>query len=81
MTLDMAIELESTNSKVNAISYVFTRTNLNGYEGTETVEEGAAEAVRFAMIDLDGPTGTLLHTKREGLPWRCRVGAEFAFTD
>ena len=42
MTLAMAIELESTGIKVNAVSPGFTRTNLNGYEGTETVEEGAA---------------------------------------
>ncbi len=46
MTLAMAIELESTGIKVNAASPGFTRTNLNNYAGTETVEEGAREAVR-----------------------------------
>lgn len=48
MTIAMAIELESTNIKVNAVSPGYTKTNLNNYEGTETVEEGAAEAVRAA---------------------------------
>jgi NAD(P)-dependent dehydrogenase (short-subunit alcohol dehydrogenase family) len=53
----MPIELESTGIKVNAVSPVFTKTNLNGYAATETVEEGAAEAVRVALLGLDGPTG------------------------
>src|ERR1700739_4438920 len=43
MTLAMAIELESTGIKVNAVSPGFTKTNLNDYAGTQTVEEGAAE--------------------------------------
>ncbi|TJX32685.1 MAG: SDR family NAD(P)-dependent oxidoreductase, partial [Mesorhizobium sp.] len=45
MTLAMAIELEPTGIKVNAVSPGFTKTNLNGYAGTETVEQGAREAV------------------------------------
>ncbi len=69
MTLAMAIELESTGIKVNAVSPGFTRTNLNGYEGTETVEEGAAEAVRVALLGPDGPTGTFSHAKLGRLPW------------
>jgi NAD(P)-dependent dehydrogenase (short-subunit alcohol dehydrogenase family) len=48
MTLAMAIELEPAGIKVNAVSPGFTKTNLNNYAGTETVEEGAAEAVRVA---------------------------------
>jgi NAD(P)-dependent dehydrogenase (short-subunit alcohol dehydrogenase family) len=69
MTLAMAIELESTGIKVNAVSPGFTKTNLNGYEGTETVEEGAAEAVRVALLGPDGPTGTFSHAKLGKLPW------------
>jgi NAD(P)-dependent dehydrogenase (short-subunit alcohol dehydrogenase family) len=42
MTLAMAIELEPEGIKVNAVSPGFTKTNLNGYAGTETVEEGAS---------------------------------------
>ena len=45
MTLAMAIELESTGFKVNAVSPGFTKTNLNNYQGVDTVEEGAREAV------------------------------------
>jgi NAD(P)-dependent dehydrogenase (short-subunit alcohol dehydrogenase family) len=69
MTLAMAIELESEGIKVNAVSPGFTKTNLNNYTGTETVEEGAAEAVRVALLGPDGPTGTFTHAKLGKLPW------------
>jgi NAD(P)-dependent dehydrogenase (short-subunit alcohol dehydrogenase family) len=69
MTLAMAIELETTGIKVNAVSPGFTKTNLNDYAGTETVEEGAAEAVRVALLGPDGPTGTFSHAKLGRLPW------------
>jgi NAD(P)-dependent dehydrogenase (short-subunit alcohol dehydrogenase family) len=69
MTLAMAIELESTGIKVNAASPGFTKTNLNGYAGTETVEEGAREAVRLALLGPDGPTGTFSHATLGRLPW------------
>jgi len=69
ITLAMAIELESTGIKVNAVSPGFTKTNLNNYAGTETVEEGAAEAVRVALLGPDGLTGTFTHAKLGTLPW------------
>src|SRR5271168_2529742 len=50
ITLAMAIELESTGIKVNAVTPGFTKTNLNGYQGTEPVEAGAREAVRVALL-------------------------------
>lgn len=69
ITLAMAIELEATAIKVNAVSPGFTRTNLNNYAGTETVEEGAREAVRVALLGPDGPTGTFTHATLGTLPW------------
>jgi len=69
LTVAMAIELEPTRIKVNAVSPGFTKTNLNNYAGTETVEEGAAEAVRVALLGPDGPTGTFTHAKLGKLPW------------
>ena len=68
MTLALAIELEGTGIKVNAVSPGFTKTNLNGYAGTETVEEGAREAVRVALLGADGPTGTFTRTGGV-IPW------------
>jgi NAD(P)-dependent dehydrogenase (short-subunit alcohol dehydrogenase family) len=69
VTLAFAIELEPEGIKVNAVSPGFTKTNLNGFAGTETVEEGAAEAVRMALLGPDGPTGTFTHAKLGTLPW------------
>ena len=68
ITLATAIELESTAIKVNACSPGFIGTNLNNYAGPGTVEEGALEPVRLALLGPDGPTGTF--TRTEGvIPW------------
>jgi NAD(P)-dependent dehydrogenase (short-subunit alcohol dehydrogenase family) len=69
ITLAMAIELEPEGIKVNAVSPGFTKTNLNNYEGTETVEEGAREAVRVALLGPDSPTGTFTRWENEIIPW------------
>ncbi|MGC2030114.1 MAG: SDR family oxidoreductase [Steroidobacteraceae bacterium] len=69
LTVAMAIELEKEGIKVNAISPGFTKTNLNGYAGTETVEEGAREAVRVALLGPDSPTGTFTRWENETIPW------------
>ncbi|NYH26091.1 SDR family oxidoreductase [Paraburkholderia bryophila] len=69
LTLAMALELEPEGIKVNAVSPGFTKTNLNGYAGTETVEEGAREAVRVALLGADGPTGTFTRWENQTIPW------------
>ena len=69
LTLAMAIELEPEGIKVNAVSPGFTRTNLNGYAGTETLEQGAREAVRVALLGPDGPTGGFTRWENETIPW------------
>jgi NAD(P)-dependent dehydrogenase (short-subunit alcohol dehydrogenase family) len=68
MTLAMAIELEPAGIKVNACSPGFTKTNLNNYAGTQTVEEGAREPVRLALLGPDGPTGTFSGANGP-IPW------------
>lgn len=57
VTLSFAIELENTNIKVNVASPGFTKTAMNNFAGTDTVEQGAENPVRVAL-DVDGPTGT-----------------------
>jgi NAD(P)-dependent dehydrogenase (short-subunit alcohol dehydrogenase family) len=69
LTVAMAIELEAEGIKVNAVSPGFTRTNLNGFQGTETLEEGAREAVRVALLGADGPTGTFTRWEGQTIPW------------
>jgi NAD(P)-dependent dehydrogenase (short-subunit alcohol dehydrogenase family) len=69
LTVAMAIELAPEGIKVNAVSPGFTKTNLNNYAGTETVEEGAREAVRVALLGRDGPTGAFTRWEGETIPW------------
>jgi NAD(P)-dependent dehydrogenase (short-subunit alcohol dehydrogenase family) len=56
--LAFALALEDTNIKVNAACPGFTSTALNNFHGTRSLEEGAREPVRLALIGEDGPTGT-----------------------
>jgi len=69
LTVAMAIELEGEGISVNAVSPGFTRTAMNGYEGVETVEQGAAEAVRVALLDPGGPSGGFTHATFGTIPW------------
>jgi NAD(P)-dependent dehydrogenase (short-subunit alcohol dehydrogenase family) len=69
LTVAMALELEPAGVKINAVSPGFTKTNLNGYAGTETVEQGAAEVVRVALLGPDSPTGTFTRWEGETIPW------------
>ena len=56
-------------TKVNLVSPGFTRTNLNGYEGTASVEDGSREVVRVALLGPDGPTGTFTRWENATIPW------------
>jgi NAD(P)-dependent dehydrogenase (short-subunit alcohol dehydrogenase family) len=69
ITLAMMVELESTGIKVNLVSPGFTKTNLNGYAGTQSVEEGSREVVRVALLGPDGPTGTFTRWENVTIPW------------
>lgn len=58
VTLAFAFALESEGIKVSIACPGFTSTALNNFAGTRTVEQGAHEAVRLALLGADGPTGT-----------------------
>jgi NAD(P)-dependent dehydrogenase (short-subunit alcohol dehydrogenase family) len=66
--LSFAIELADTNIKVNAASPGFVATDLNNFAGTRTVEQGAREPVRLALLGADGPTGSF-SDEAGPLPW------------
>lgn len=68
VTIALAIDLEDTNIKVNAACPGFTNTDLNNFEGTQTVAEAAREPVRLALLGADGPTGTISGFERS-VPW------------
>ena len=69
MTLAMMLELEGTSIKVNLVSPGFTKTNLNGYAGTQSVEDGSREVVRVALLGTDGPTATFTRWENATIPW------------
>lgn len=69
ITLAMMVELEATAIKVNLVSPAFTKTALNGYEGTEPLAEGSREVVRVALLGADAPSGTFTRWENEPIPW------------
>ena len=69
MSLAMQIELEPTGIKVNLVSPGFTKTNLNGYAGIESLEDGSREVLRVALLGPDGPSGTFTRWENAAIPW------------
>jgi NAD(P)-dependent dehydrogenase (short-subunit alcohol dehydrogenase family) len=54
--------------RINAVDPGFTKTDLNGNTGTQTVEEGAEIIVKMAQIGADGPTGGYFNSAGV-VPW------------
>ena len=57
VTIQYAKELADTNILINAACPGYVATDLNGFRGTRTPEQGATEAIRLATLPDDGPTG------------------------
>ena len=57
VTVQYAKELQDTNILVNLACPGFVATDLNGFRGVRTPEQGAAIAIRLATLPDDGPTG------------------------
>ncbi|GAA4212607.1 SDR family oxidoreductase [Actinocatenispora rupis] len=57
VTLQYAKQLSDTNILINAGCPGFCATDLNGFRGVRTPEQGAAIAIRLATLPDDGPTG------------------------
>jgi NAD(P)-dependent dehydrogenase (short-subunit alcohol dehydrogenase family) len=56
------------NMRINAVEPGFTKTDLNGNTGIQTVEQGAEIIVRMAQVGPDGPTGGYFDADGP-LPW------------
>ncbi|MBD0737166.1 SDR family NAD(P)-dependent oxidoreductase [Streptomyces sp. CBMA29] len=54
--------------RINAVEPGFTKTDLNGNTGVQTVEQGAEIIVRMARVPADGPTGGYFDAEGP-LPW------------
>ena len=57
LTVQYAKELAGTGILVNAACPGFVATDLNGFRGVRTPQQGAAVAIRLATLPDDGPTG------------------------
>ncbi len=68
VSLSFAFALEGTNIKVNTACPGHTATALNNFSGARSVQQGAREAVRLALIGADGPTGTF-SDENGPVPW------------
>ena len=56
-TVRLAHELRAKHIAVNAACPGYVATDLNGFRGVRTPEQGAAIAIRLASLPDDGPTG------------------------
>ncbi len=67
-TVLLAKEFKNTNFKINSVEPGYTATDLNQFNGTQTVEQAAKIIVKYATLNSDGPTGK--YFKEEGeLAW------------
>ena len=57
VTVQYAKALRDTGILINAACPGFVATDLNGFRGVRTPEQGAAIAIRLATLPADGPTG------------------------
>ncbi|WP_412538402.1 SDR family NAD(P)-dependent oxidoreductase [Longispora sp. K20-0274] len=57
VTIQYAKELRDTPVLINAACPGFVATDLNGFRGVRTPEQGAAVAIRLATLADGGPTG------------------------
>ena len=57
VTVQYAKELADTNILINVACPGFVATDLNGFRGVRTPEQGAAIAIRLATLADDGPSG------------------------
>ncbi|MGW1347272.1 SDR family oxidoreductase [Kribbella sp. NPDC002412] len=68
VTVMLANELRGSGILVNAADPGNCATDMGGWDAPRTPEQGAAVAVRLAMLGADGPTGEV-QAEEGRLPW------------
>jgi NAD(P)-dependent dehydrogenase (short-subunit alcohol dehydrogenase family) len=68
VTVQYAKELADTNILINAGCPGYCATDLNGFRGVRTPEQGAAIAIRLATLPDGGPTGAFFEDAGV-VPW------------
>lgn len=68
VTLQYAKELHDTNILINAACPGYCATDLNGFRGIRTAQQGAAIAIHLATLPDNGPTGSFFEDAGV-VPW------------
>lgn len=68
LTAQLAVDLRDEGIRVNSSNPGYTATDFNNHQGPQTIEQGAAETIRLALLGQDGPTGGFFETEGP-LPW------------
>ncbi|GAA2850878.1 dehydrogenase [Actinoplanes cyaneus] len=68
VTVQYAKELADTNILINLACPGYCATDLNGFRGHRTAEQGAATAIRLATLPDGGPTGAFFEDDGP-VPW------------
>ncbi|MBE8475596.1 SDR family oxidoreductase [Streptomyces justiciae] len=68
VTVQYAKELADTHILINAVCPGYTATDLNGFQGVRTPQQGAAAAIRLATVEGHEPTGRFFDDEGE-VPW------------
>ena len=68
VVVQYAKELAGTNILMNAACPGYVATDLNGFRGTRTPQEGAQVALQLATLPDDGPTGGFFNDSGP-VPW------------
>jgi NAD(P)-dependent dehydrogenase (short-subunit alcohol dehydrogenase family) len=66
-TVHLAKEFRNSNFKINSVTPGYTATDLNGFAGTQTVEEGARALVQLVVTGNGNAHGEFFRINK--LPW------------
>lgn len=67
-TISLAHEFKNTKFSINSVTPGYTATDLNGFAGFKTAEQGAKSIVKLATFTTDGPKGKFFSEEGE-VPW------------
>jgi NAD(P)-dependent dehydrogenase (short-subunit alcohol dehydrogenase family) len=70
-TVNLAYDLRNTAFKVNMVCPGYTQTDFTNHQGTSTVAEAGQRIAKYALIDVNGPTGKYISEEYFPEPASC----------